>query len=136
MVERFVRDTLESWVADFEHGDASGFSGITLDVTDAMQAGIARQETADRLSRTLLALKAGVWELDLIRNVAYWSDENFRVFGLEPRSVAPSKQSYKTSPTKSWLSRKVRKMRRVPTLAISSAAYLPSPWKNAASIDR
>ncbi len=75
-------------------GTAIGLSGITFDVTEQMTAEMAHRESADRLSRTLDALHAGVWEVDLATNKAYWSDENFRVLGLEPGSVEPSLDAF------------------------------------------
>ena len=75
-------------------GQAIGLSGITIDVTEQMTSEVAHRESANRLARTLDALHAGVWEVDLTTNKAYWSDENFRMLGLEPGSVEPSLDAF------------------------------------------
>ena len=51
-------------------------------------------DSADRLARTLEALQAGVWEVDLVTQRAYWSDSNYRVLGLEPGSITPSLDAF------------------------------------------
>jgi PAS domain S-box-containing protein len=50
-----------------------------------------RQESCDREKRELLMKEAeqmallGHWELDLVTNTLYWSDEIYRIFGLESK---------------------------------------------------
>lgn len=50
-----------------------------------------------KLNRGLLQAQAlasiGHWELDLVKNTLYWSDEVYKIFGLKPQSV---KVSYET----------------------------------------
>ncbi len=75
-------------------GVAIGLSGITLDVTEQTAAELAHRDSANRLARTLDALHAGVWEVDLETKDAYWSDQNFRILGLEPGSVTPSLEAF------------------------------------------
>ena len=36
----------------------------------------------------------GNWEMDLVTNEMTWSDEVFRIFGLQPQSLSPSLSSY------------------------------------------
>ncbi|MFN7916271.1 MAG: PAS domain S-box protein [Vicinamibacterales bacterium] len=89
---RWMRGT-GSVVRDAD-GTAIGLSGITFDVTEQMTAELAHRESANRLARTLDALHAGVWEVDLVTGKAFWSDENFRMLGVEPGSMEPSFEAF------------------------------------------
>jgi PAS domain S-box-containing protein len=58
-------------------------------------ARIAALETELELARRQLAeaqqlARIGSWEWDIPRNLVWWSDELFRVYGLEPRSIVPT----------------------------------------------
>jgi PAS domain S-box-containing protein len=51
-----------------------------------MELAVARRQLteAQRLARI------GSWEWDIPQNVVWWSDELYRIYGLEPRSIVPS----------------------------------------------
>ena len=68
-------------------GQPIGLMGLTIDVTEPMQAGRARLESNRRLAGTLAALGAGVWEIDAVNGTAFWSDDAYRLYGLEPGSI-------------------------------------------------
>jgi PAS domain S-box-containing protein len=58
-----------------------------------------RAETALRKSEAGLMLaqrigRVGSWELDLRTNALYWSPESFRIFGRDPASFLPSRESF------------------------------------------
>lgn len=36
----------------------------------------------------------GNWEIDLVRNISTWSDEVFRIFGVQPEDVQPSPEAF------------------------------------------
>lgn len=38
--------------------------------------------------------KIGSWEWDIPRNVVWWSDELYRIYGLEPHSIEPSYEGF------------------------------------------
>jgi PAS domain S-box-containing protein len=40
--------------------------------------------------------RIGSWEWDIPQNVVWWSDELFRIYGLEPRSILPSYEEFLT----------------------------------------
>lgn len=63
-------------------GTPIGFSGLTLDVTGPMQAGLARIENDRRLAGALKSLGAGAWEIDLTRGTAFWSEDAYRLYGV------------------------------------------------------
>jgi two-component system cell cycle sensor histidine kinase/response regulator CckA len=64
--------------------------GFGLDVTDRKQAELALSTSNERLSMIMTATRAGAWEWDLKTNKAIWTDELWRLLGLEPNSAEPS----------------------------------------------
>jgi PAS domain S-box-containing protein len=57
----------------------------------------ATEDLAQRLQRAerqladaQLLARVGSWEWDIPANVVWWSDELYRIYGLEPRSIVPS----------------------------------------------
>jgi PAS domain S-box-containing protein len=51
----------------------------------------ARLERAERqLADAQQLARVGSWEWDVPDNVVWWSDELYRIYGLEPRSIVPS----------------------------------------------
>ena len=52
-----------------------------------------RERTADLLAAQALA-HLGSWEWDIRTGAEQWSDENFRIFGYEPQSIAPSYDTF------------------------------------------
>ena len=71
-----------------------GAIGLTIDITEQVEqerrdARLVRQlELAQELGRH------GSWEIDLTTGEGLWSDEGFRVLGLDPGSVAPTFESF------------------------------------------
>ena len=56
----------------------------------ALEESIALGETRDRLHLALVAASAGAWEWDLRTNENIWSEELWKIYGLEPHSRTPS----------------------------------------------
>jgi len=52
------------------------------------------RQTTQRLSLALQAAQAGVWEWDIASNQAFWSDENYRVMGLEPGAIEATYENW------------------------------------------
>ena len=73
--------------------DAAGtiIGGIELirDVTERKTTEQALRSNEERLSRAQQIAHVGDWEWDLVTNAVHWSDELYRVYGYEPREVAP-----------------------------------------------
>lgn len=77
-------------VAPFEsEGVLAGATGSLRDIS-----GRRPTDTA-RLTLALEASNAGIWEWDLETNENYWSDELWKVYGLEPHSCAPSYEAWR-----------------------------------------
>jgi PAS domain S-box-containing protein len=67
-----------------EDGDVVELQSVGRDITELKHIEEALKESQRRLSTAMRATKIGVWEWDMRTNKAYWSDENYRVLGLEP----------------------------------------------------
>lgn len=68
-------------------GQPVGMTGYTKDISDRKQIEEALKTSEQRLKLALKAAKAGAWSWDIATNDAFWSDENYKVLGLEPDSA-------------------------------------------------
>jgi two-component system cell cycle sensor histidine kinase/response regulator CckA len=77
---------------DFD-GRAARLALLT-DVTESRKAMELSVKSQGMLEKAQHAAHVGSWELDIARDEAAWSDELFRILGLEPRSHAPSRERF------------------------------------------
>jgi diguanylate cyclase (GGDEF)-like protein/PAS domain S-box-containing protein len=80
---RFVQAQMEN-VFD-EDGELLRRFGTVLDITDGKQAEEALRLSESRLLAAQRIAHVGNWSFDVNNNEAHWSDEMYRIFGLEPR---------------------------------------------------
>jgi PAS domain S-box-containing protein len=66
-------------------GRPVGMAGINLDITDRKLAEDGLRRSRDFLDKSQQIAHLGSWELDLAGNTLWWSDEVFRIFGLQPQ---------------------------------------------------
>ena len=64
------------------------------DITERRQAEEALRDSEKRLNRAQEIAHLGSWELDTIDNRLFWSDETFRIFGLQPQEAAPTYEAF------------------------------------------
>ncbi|MEG3879267.1 PAS domain S-box protein [Microcoleus sp. herbarium7] len=71
--------------------DEMVFCGVLLDVTDRKKAETAIRNSQRQLKEAQRLAHVGNWELDAATGTVTWSEELFRIFGLEPAESAPSR---------------------------------------------
>jgi PAS domain S-box-containing protein len=99
-------------------GQVTGFAGISLDITSQL----AERERAEALAeRTLLVaevLGLGFWSRDDEPGAAYWDDQMYRIYGLDPTRGPPRLAE--------WLAQCVHAQDRDRMAAQVSAANAPA----------
>ncbi|MBW3585485.1 MAG: PAS domain S-box protein, partial [Cyanobacteria bacterium 0813] len=66
------------------------FCGVLLDITDRKVAETAIRKSQRQLKEAQRLAHVGNWELDADTETLTWSEELFRIFGLEPATFAPN----------------------------------------------
>jgi PAS domain S-box-containing protein len=86
-----------------ENGQVSEVAGVSVDVTERKLAEEARRQKEVELRKTERLAKVGAWQWDPETDTVSWSEELYRIAGLDPKQPAPS---YKEHPrlytTESW----------------------------------
>jgi two-component system, cell cycle sensor histidine kinase and response regulator CckA len=75
-------------------GAIGGIIIFTEEITERKQAEEILKKNEERLRLALEAAKAGIWEWDLLTNENFWSDELWKLYGLEPNSCKPSYETW------------------------------------------
>lgn len=68
------------------------FCGVLLDITDRKTAETAIRNSQRQLKEAQRLAHVGNWELDATTGTVTWSEELFRIHGLEPAATAPSRE--------------------------------------------
>ncbi|OQY26921.1 MAG: hypothetical protein B6244_12135 [Candidatus Cloacimonetes bacterium 4572_55] len=76
------------------NGKTVSIVGSTTDITERKQAAAALLESESMLAYAQKIAHLGHWERDLMSGETKWSDETFRIFGLDPQAFTPSFESY------------------------------------------
>ncbi|MFQ5571645.1 MAG: PAS domain S-box protein, partial [Rhodothermales bacterium] len=66
---------------------------VIEDITERKQAVEALRESEARLAHAQRMAHLGSWEWDIQRDIQHWSDETYRVFGLDPGETEASFES-------------------------------------------
>jgi len=95
------KDTGETWIGSYSFAPIRNQDGMIVgsvvagrDITERMAAAAAVRENENRLRLALDAAKAGIWEWDLRTHRNTWSDEAFRLYGLQPGCCEPSNEAW------------------------------------------
>jgi PAS domain S-box-containing protein len=73
-----------------------GYVGDSLRAARAKaeQQALTLRESEERLKRSQEIAHLGSWELDLVKNELTWSDEVYRIFGLQPQEFAATYEAF------------------------------------------
>ncbi|MBD2156585.1 PAS domain S-box protein [Leptolyngbya sp. FACHB-16] len=93
--EKGVRDALFYYVPRFgPQGDIEGFVALVSDFTHRKQAEETLQQSEERLRIAQQAANAGVWDWDITTNQVTWSEEYYRLYGLDPSVIQSSYENW------------------------------------------
>ena len=90
---RWLADTGRFYLA--ANGDPQRSLGIAVDITERKQAEEARRQKEVELDKTEKLAKVGAWQWDPETDTVTWSEELYRIAGLDPAQPAPT---YKDHP--------------------------------------
>ena len=75
-------------------GDIYAVGGVATDITDRKRADDALRRERRQLAEAQAVAKLGSWEWDLATGVVEWSDEQYRIYGLEPGAGHPPLEEF------------------------------------------
>jgi PAS domain S-box-containing protein len=90
---RYLTTVADKIVRD-KAGQVKWIYGITQDITERKLAEEASRENEHRLERSQGIAHLGSWELDLQTNRLSWSDEVYRIFGLQPQEFGATYEAF------------------------------------------
>jgi len=75
-------------------GRPIAIEGIVTDITERKEIETTLRESKEKLNEAQRIAHIGSWDLDLIKNELYWSEEVYRMFDLEPKQTVASYESF------------------------------------------
>jgi PAS domain S-box-containing protein len=83
--EEFYPDPLNIWLECHGYPSEEGIIVFFRDITDRKRAEDTLHQSEQRLKRSQQIAHLGSWEIDLANQKHVWSDEVYRIFGLQPQ---------------------------------------------------
>jgi PAS domain S-box-containing protein len=77
-----------------DDGRIGGVIGVAVDITERRRTEAALQERERQLEHTQRLAHLGSWQWEVGEDRLAWSDELFRIYGLEPRAHTPTFADY------------------------------------------
>lgn len=78
----------------YDDGNIVSILGIFWDITKEKEEKLNYLKLQSGLNKAQALANIGHWELDLINNTLYWSDEVYRIFGLEPQEFGATYEAF------------------------------------------
>ena len=83
------------WIRNQERRTADGGTvGLYTDITEPTLAQAALRENRQSLAHAQRIANLGNWEWDIATGKLWWSDEQYRIFGLDPEGFEPKYESF------------------------------------------
>jgi PAS domain S-box-containing protein len=98
---------------------------IVNDITERKRSQEQLFEGNKRMHYIMAATNAGLWEVEFGTNTAIWSDEIWRLYGLEPHSCVPSHENW----LKSIVQEDRARVERVASEAKENGAEFSAMWR-------
>ncbi|KYC43516.1 hybrid sensor histidine kinase/response regulator [Scytonema hofmannii PCC 7110] len=93
-----TRDVIATYVPHFDcQGNVEGFVVLVNDITHRKQAEETLRQSEERLRIAQKAANAGVWDWDITTDRVTWSEEYYRLYGLDPAITQPSYDNWLSS---------------------------------------
>lgn len=77
-----------------EAGLPCRFMGMQTDISERKAVELALVQERQRLAEVQALAQMGGWEWDIASGGLWWSDETFRIFGLEPGECSPTLEAF------------------------------------------
>jgi PAS domain S-box-containing protein len=76
------------------HGEIAGVVVLARDISIRKKAERERDHNRERLNMALEAGQMGTWDFEVATGKLVWSENHFRLFGLEPNSCVPTAEMF------------------------------------------
>lgn len=94
-ISQYKDQKITGWRENYVYKLPSGeIAAIYDDITERKQAVQELRESEARLNEAQRIAQIGSWELDLITNTIFWSDEIYRMFDLKPQQFSPTYEAF------------------------------------------
>jgi len=80
-----------------KEGKATGYIGTAIDITERKIVEIKLRESKFRFNFALEATGAGIWEWDVRADRLFWSDQIWKLYGLQPQGNISSRKLWSTN---------------------------------------
>jgi PAS domain S-box-containing protein len=92
--EEDTHKTLEQYVLERTADLRKANEALQREIAERKRAEEALQESETKLKEAQRIAQLGHWELDVVADTLYWSDEIYRIFGLAPHEFAATNDAF------------------------------------------